>query len=87
MISKKDYQHKELTIHSSKIIVPRGTYQRSLSASRVKKIADSFDERIANPPKISKRDNKYYVFDGQHTIAARKLLNGYSSPEPVPIWK
>jgi len=75
MISKKDYQHKELTIHSSKIIVPRGTYQRSLSASRVKKIADSFDERIANPPKISKRDNKYYVFDGQHTIAARKLLN------------
>ena len=34
------------------------------------------DERIANEPKVSCRDGRYYVFDGQHTIAARKLLNG-----------
>jgi hypothetical protein len=34
-----------------------------------------FDERIANEPKVSYRDGHYYVFDGQHTIAARKFLN------------
>ena len=28
-----------------------------------------------NAPKVSYRDGHYYVFDGQHTIAARKLLN------------
>ncbi len=75
MVRKENYPHNERMIHSSNIIVPRGTYQRRLHAPRVKKIADTFDERISNPPKISMRDEKYYVFDGQHTIAARKLLN------------
>ena len=52
--------------------------QRHLNASRVKRIAAEFDERIANAPKVSYRDGHYYVFDGQHTIAARKLLNNNS---------
>lgn len=51
------------------------TYQRTLNKNKVKRIAAEFDERIANEPKLSFRDGKYYVFDGQHTIAARKLLN------------
>lgn len=43
---------------------------------RVHRIAKEFDERIANEPKVSYRDGHYYVFDGQHTVAARKQLNG-----------
>lgn len=35
-----------------------------------------FNERIANEPKVSFRDGHYYVFDGQHTIVARKHMNG-----------
>ena len=56
--------------------IPRTTYQRELNEDRVRRIAAEFDERIANEPKVSCRDGRYYVFDGQHTIAARKLLNG-----------
>lgn len=67
--------HHEMVINSKFLEVPRSYYQRNLNANRVKRIAAEFDERIANAPKVSYRDGHYYVFDGQHTIAARKLLN------------
>ena len=51
------------------------TYQRKLDQNKVKRIVAEFDERVANEPKLSFRDGKYYVFDGQHTIAARKTMN------------
>ena len=70
--------HHEMIINSKFLEVPRSYYQRHLNASRVKRIAAEFDERIANAPKVSYRDGHYYVFDGQHTIAARKLLNNNS---------
>ena len=47
-----------------------------MNEDRVRRIAAEFDERIANEPKVSDRGGRYYVFDGQHTIAARKFLNG-----------
>ena len=50
-------------------------YQRVFDEKKVKHIVDDFDERIANEPKLSFRDGNYYVFDGQHTIAARKEKN------------
>ena len=68
--------YKELTISSDQLLIPRTTYQRELNEKRVHRIAAQFDERIANEPKVSCRDGRYYVFDGQHTISARKLLNG-----------
>ncbi len=68
--------YKELTISSDQLLIPRTTYQRELNDKRVHRIAAEFDERIANEPKVSCRDGRYYVFDGQHTISARKLLNG-----------
>ena len=67
---------RELPINSADLKIPRTTYQRELNDDRVHKIAAEFDERIANEPKVSCRNGRYYVFDGQHTIAARKLLNG-----------
>ena len=51
-------------------------YQRKLNTERVARIVAGFDERIANEPKVSFRDGRYYVFDGQHTISARKHMNG-----------
>ena len=35
-----------------------------------------FTELIANPPKVSYRDGRYFVFDGQHTLVTRKSMNG-----------
>ena len=68
--------YKMMVLDTSQIIAPRENYQRPLRSERVKLIVKSFDERIANEPKVSFRDGKYYVFDGQHTIDARKVMNG-----------
>lgn len=51
-------------------------YQRDIDQPRVSKILAEFDPRKVNPPKLSFRDGKYYVFDGQNTIAALKARNG-----------
>ena len=69
-------RYKKMNIDSSELIIPRDLYQRGLNSRRVREIAENFDECVANEPKVSARDDKYFVFDGQHTIAARKMLNG-----------
>ena len=51
-------------------------YQRPVDANRVKKIAEDFDPRLVNCLKVSKRDGKFYVFDGAHTLAALKMVKG-----------
>ena len=63
-------------IPSDKLEVLRNEYQKPLNKKRVALIAAHFDERIANEPKVNYRDGHYYVFNGQHTYAARVLLNG-----------
>ena len=68
--------YQEMMINSKQLEVPRGSYQRELNVKRVRKIAARFDPRLVNPPKVSYRNGHYYVFDGQHTIAVLKLLNG-----------
>ena len=51
-------------------------YQREVEDDKVRDIVAGFNEYIANEPKLSYRNGKYYAFDGQHTIEARKRLNG-----------
>ena len=67
--------YKLMEINSRDLEIP-DEYQRRLNTERVAKIAAGFNESIANEPKVSFRDGHYYVFDGQHTIQARKHLNG-----------
>lgn len=55
-------------------------YQRTINEARIGRIVKKFDPRLMNPPKVSFRDGKYYVFDGQHTIAAFKIHNGGDAP-------
>jgi len=74
--------YKMMVLDTSQIIAPREHYQREIKNERVKRIVKDFDERIANEPKVSYRDGKYYVFDGQHTIDARKVMNG---GEDLPV--
>lgn len=71
MKERKNNSFQEMLIESSLLEVPRNTYQRGLNPERVKRIMNDFDERIANEPKISLRNGHYYVFDGQHIVAAR----------------
>lgn len=76
------YNYRQMSIPASQLIIPRETYQRDLFSPRAKEIASNFDERIANEPKVSYRDGKFFVFDGQHTIGARVLVSG---DKDVPI--
>ena len=62
--------------HSSKLIYPREIYQRGVERKRVELIARDFNEYIVNEPKVSFRNGRYYVMDGQHTIEGCILLNG-----------
>lgn len=62
-------------INSSHLTILGNDYQRELNEGRINKIVSEFDEMIANEPKVSYRNGCYYVFDGQHTIAARKVMN------------
>lgn len=82
MLQNQERGYKEIRIESDRLEIPRNTYQRELSTERVHRIAKAFDERIANEPKVSFRDGHYYVFDGQHTVAARVERNG---GDPLPI--
>lgn len=61
-------------LHSSKICVDK-RYQRPFNRAKVNVIVKNFDENLVAPPKVSKRDGKYWVFDGQHTIASLKTMN------------
>lgn len=58
-------------INSKNLKVLGEDYQRELNEGRVAKIVASFNELVANEPKVSFRDGRYYIFDGQHTVAAR----------------
>ena len=68
--------YQMVVIHSSKLIYPRELYQRGIQRKRVELIARDFNEYTANEPKVSFRNGRYYVTDGQHTIEARILRNG-----------
>lgn len=71
--SNTSSEYKQL---NSKFIVADNEYQRVIDARRVNKIVSNFNADLVNPLKVSHRDGKYYVFDGQHTLATLKAKNG-----------
>lgn len=68
-----DYEYKQV---NTKDICVDTVYQRSLNKARVNQIVKEFNPYLLNPPKLSFRDGKYWVFDGMHTTAAVKSKNG-----------
>lgn len=71
--------YKMRLIPSQDLIVPRKLYQRDEEQAKIRRIVAQWDERIANEPKVSERDGKFYVFDGQHTVIARESRNNGQS--------
>lgn len=74
--------YKLIDINSKRLVIERDKYQRNPSEEKINQIVATWDERIANEPKVSLRDGVYRVFDGQHTILAREALNDH---HPVKI--
>lgn len=70
MVSNFDF--KEV---NTKFIVSDRTYQREVDEARVCRMLANFKENLVNPPKLSFRDGKYFVFDGAHTVQLLKARN------------
>ena len=78
--------YQMLVLHSKVLIYPREIYQRGVERKRVEMIAADFNEYIANEPKVSFRDGKYYVVNGQHTIEGRILRNGLTMEQEALLF-
>ena len=74
--------YRMLNIPSDQLIIEKKTYQRKSDRNKIAHIVSNWNERVANEPKVSARDGKYYVFDGQHTILAREAM---SEGKPISI--
>lgn len=65
----------EIKSINSKFIFVDNDYQRTLRPNDVKKIVKDFNPNVVRKPRVSYRGGKYWVFNGQHTIAALKEMN------------
>ena len=74
--------YKMKVIDSGQLNIPRDIYQRKKHKTKIARIVAKWDERVANEPKVSYRDGKFFVFDGQHTVLAREKMAGHTD---VPI--
>ena len=61
---------------NSKDLISNQPYQRDVDQKRVSYIVTNYDPHKFGIIKVSYRDGKYYVYDGQHRIASFKVLNG-----------
>ena len=68
-----DYEFMEV---NTRLIISDQTYQRPVDTLRVSQIVKAFDPDHVNPPKLSFRDGRYYIYDGGHTLAVLKARNG-----------
>lgn len=79
MIKKKN--STEIRKINSKFLCVDNDYQRAIDMKRVRKIVKNFNPCLVNLVKVSYRDNKYYIFDGQHTTIALAMINGKNDVE------
>ena len=62
-------------------------YQRKLDLNRVNKIVKEFNGDLFNEPKVSYRDGQFWVFNGQHSIAAWKKYFGEDKMIACKVYK
>ena len=67
------YEYRRI---STKNLLVDPLYQRTLNTVRVEQMAKEYHPCLVNTVKVSLRNGKYYVFDGAHTMAMLKELNG-----------
>lgn len=86
--TKKEFRQSR-TIKISKIRLEKlesgQPYQRGLTKSMVDHIEKHFNAQALGVIKVSARDGKYYVVDGQHRITALRYLFGGGYEVPCEI--
>lgn len=72
-----DFEFKQM---NTKMLTVDPSYQRDVDMARVRKMVKEWNPCLVHPVKVSKRNGKYFIFDGQHTSEALKLRNkGYDT--------
>ena len=82
----KGHNFEYKVLRPSQISVDR-LYQRKLDTNRVDKIVKEFNGDLFNEPKVSYRDGKFWVFNGQHSTAAWRKLFGEDKPLVCKVYK
>ena len=62
-------------------------YQRRISPKQLKLIQNNFNWNCVTPIRVSSRDGRYYVFDGQHTFSVIKAMYGDNVVVPVQLYE
>lgn len=71
------------TTISAKMIHADPSYNRSINRHQVEDIIANFDPNLVNPVKVSYRDGRYNIFDGNHTLRALMEMSGNDGDLPV----
>lgn len=69
---ERNYEYKDI---NTKFLCIDHLYQRDPDGQRINKILKEFRPELVNAIKVSFRDGKYWVFDGQHTMEVLKAKN------------
>lgn len=70
---EKNWEYKDI---NTKMLCVDKLYQRDVDMRRVRRMANAYRKEEANAIKVSYRDGKLWIFDGQHTAEMYKLMNG-----------
>ena len=63
------------------------SYQRDIDHARVDRIVKNYNQNLFNEPKVSKRDDGfYYIFDGDHSVAAHMMKFGKDTPIKCKVY-
>lgn len=76
----------EMRIIAANRLTSDQKYQRNLSPTQLRKIKEGFDWNLVNPIKVSLRDGKYYVMDGQHTLSDIIAIFGEDTLVPIMLF-
>lgn len=86
-IQQKGHQFEYRMVKLSEILVDP-LYQRELNQSKVEKILKHWNYDLVNAPKLSLRaDGRFYVINGQHTVAALKIHEGEDTPILCKVYR
>lgn len=87
MIYPKGHEFEYKVLKPSQLKVDP-LYQRTLDMKRVERIAKEFNGDIFNEPKVSFRDGAYWIFNGQHSVAAwKKVHNNTDKPLTCKVYR
>ena len=75
MEQQRKFQREVKTLSTKDIFVDQ-RYQRDIRQAQINRALKNYDANLVNMPKVSYRDGKYWVFDGQHTITIERMHNG-----------